>query len=99
MDDNSPEVFEIIQEQMIKFNIHFSKFYNMNKVLNTAILIISGILSCLLLGNLLVHLPFYFIDGSLVKLLSPIWMYLNGIALCLCIVFIFTLRRRKMVAH
>ncbi len=71
----------------------------MSKSLRTIIQTISGVLAISLVANLLVHIPFYIIDGNLLKLFDPIWMYLDVITLALCLIFVFMWKKWRIVQH
>ena len=67
----------------------------MRKPLQTTILTLSGALALLFLGNFLVHLFFYLIDGSMAKFGKPVWIVLNGIMLLMTGVFILVIKKEK----
>lgn len=67
----------------------------MKKTLQTTILTLSGALALLFLGNFLVHLFLYLIDGSMAKFAKPVWIVLNGTMLLMSVVFMLVMRREK----
>jgi hypothetical protein len=63
------------------------------KFLKAVLLITWGTLSILLLGNVLIHLLFYLVDGTVDKFLSQIWVgLLMATALISCSLFYVLLR-------
>ena len=66
------------------------------RFLKVALLITWSTLAIMLLGNVLIHLVFYLVDGTLVKFLSGIWVgILMATALISCS-FFYVLFRGKM---
>ena len=84
--------------EFIKLAVIIKPFL-MKNTFRTVVQSISGILAIVFLGNLLVHIPFYLIDGNLFKLFSPAWLVLNGITLGLCLVYVFVMKRGKEMSH
>ena len=70
----------------------------MTKILRTLLLVVSGIIAVLFVGNLLVHYLFYVIDGNVGKFLSPPWIILNAIMVFFCVVFGWTLKKERGVS-
>lgn len=68
----------------------------MNKNFQATFLALSGLLAILFLGNFLVHLIFYIMDGNLGKFASPVWLGLNGVMLFLTAIFVIALKKEKV---
>ena len=69
----------------------------MKNTLHSVFIATIGLLALMMVVNLLVHLLFYIVDGHMYKLVSPIWLWLNGITILLCLGFAFGTKRKRLV--